>query len=125
MEVIVIEAQLDTPGVKLDKASNIFEISGKSLPENVMDFYGPILEWVEDYAKQPNEETRFVFNLEYFNTASSKMISSLFEILEVMVKAGHKVVAEWHYFEDDDDMQSAGEEFEDVMEVEMEFFPYM
>ena len=74
MEIIKIKGTEDTPSVLLDKAQNLFEISGRSLPEDVSMFYEPILSWIDEYAAAPNAETVFNFKLEYFNTASSKVI---------------------------------------------------
>ncbi len=41
METLRLEQTDDSPLVELDQESNRFEISGKSLPEDVMDFYNP------------------------------------------------------------------------------------
>ncbi len=54
MEIIKIKGTEDTPSVLLDKAQNLFEISGRSLPEDVSMFYEPILSWIDEYAAAPN-----------------------------------------------------------------------
>ncbi len=74
MRVIKIQGSDDTPKVILDADNNTFEISGRSLPEDVVAFYDPILEWLDEYAQNPLEKTVFNFKLEYFNTASSKLL---------------------------------------------------
>ena len=43
METIKIMGTDDTPTVILDAENDIFEISGRSLPEDVTAFYDPIL----------------------------------------------------------------------------------
>src|SRR5690554_5359663 len=53
MEVINIKGTDDTPNVILDKASGQFELSGRSLPEDVNQFYEQILDWIDEYAKIP------------------------------------------------------------------------
>ncbi len=45
MEVVNIKGTDDTPNVILDKDNAQFEISGRSLPEDVTMFYEPILPW--------------------------------------------------------------------------------
>src|SRR5688572_31551773 len=72
MEILNLEGTADTPKIILDKGNGIFEISGRSLPEDSVEFYGPVLEWISNYAKAPNATTHFSFKLEYFNTSSSK-----------------------------------------------------
>ena len=74
MEKIVIEPTLETPKVVLDSESSVIEISGNSLPEDVHSFYSPIISWLDEYKIQPNHRTEVVFNFEYYNTSSSKMI---------------------------------------------------
>ena len=85
METITREGTEDTPKVVLDPSAGTFEISGRSLPEDVNEFYEPILNWLEEYTENPNNETYFVFKLEYFNTASSKMILDIFLKLEEII----------------------------------------
>ena len=119
MEPFKLDATDETPTVVLDKNNNIFELSGKSLPEDVTTFYDPILEWLE-YAKIPNELTVFQFKMIYFNTASSKLIMDILLKLEEMVEDGANIKVEWYYQEDDEDMMEAGEEFSDIVEVDFD-----
>jgi hypothetical protein len=118
MEKLHIVETDETPMVLLDAANLQFEFSGKSLPEDVTSFYGPILDWIDDYADEMDgEEAVFKFNLIYFNTASSKMILDIFMAIEGMVEDGKNVSVEWIYDEDDEDMEEAGEEYADIVEV--------
>ena len=118
MEKLHIVETDETPMVLLDAANLQFEFSGKSLPEDDTSFYGPILDWIDDYADEMDgEEAVFKFNLIYFNTASSKMILDIFMAIEGMVEDGKNVSVEWIYDEDDEDMEEAGEEYADIVEV--------
>ena len=124
MSVIKIQGTDDTPTVTLDKENNIFEISGRSLPEDVVVFYKPILEWLDEYKNDPLEKTVFNFKLEYFNTASSKLLLDVLLKLEDINNDGHDVVVKWHYPDDDEDMEEAGEEYSDIVDVPFEQVPY-
>ncbi len=124
MQVIKIKGSDDIPKVILDKTEGIFEISGRSLPEDVVAFYDPILEWLDEYAEEPNEKTIFDFKLEYFNTASSKLILDILLKLEDMTDEGHDVLVRWHFPDDDEDMEEAGEEYADIVEVPFEQVSY-
>lgn len=121
MEIVKIQGTEDTPAVVLDKNQGIFEISGRSLPEDVSMFYEPILNWIDQYAESPNATTHFNFKLEYFNTASSKVILDILLKFEDIHEGGNKVVIKWHYNEDDEDMLEAGEEYADIVEVPFEY----
>jgi hypothetical protein len=124
MEAIKIKGTEDTPNVILDAAENMMEISGRSLPEDVSSFYGPILNWLADYVKSPNPKTVFNFKLVYFNTASSKLILDILMKLEELNKKGNEVLVKWFYPEDDEDMQEAGNEYADIVEVPFEQISY-
>jgi hypothetical protein len=124
MEAIRIKGTEDTPNVILDASENVMEISGRSLPEDVSSFYGPILTWLGEYSKNPNPKTIFNFKLVYFNTASSKLILDILMKLEEMGKKGGDVLVKWYYPEDDEDMQEAGSEYADIVEVPFEQISY-
>lgn len=120
MEAFNIKGSYDCPDINLDKDKNQFEISGRSLPEDVHAFYLPVIEWINEYMEDPNPETRFDFRFVYFNTASSKVILDILTLLEEMKEAGHQVSVRWYYSEYDEDMQEAGEEYAEMVELPFE-----
>lgn len=124
MEVINIVGTDDTPNVILDKGNSKFEISGRSLPEDVNMFYEPILEWIDTYAEEPVGKTEFHFKLEYFNTASSKVILDILLKFEEIVENDNDVVIKWHYHEEEEDMLEAGEEYADIVEIPFDYISY-
>ncbi len=124
MQAIKIKGSDDTPNVILDKENGIFEISGRSLPEDVAAFYEPILDWLESYAEDPLAKTVFNFKLEYFNTASSKLLLDVLLKLEDMYDDGKDILVRWHFPDDDEDMEEAGEEYADIVEVPFEQVSY-
>ncbi len=124
MEKLKIESTEDSPQIILDRESNIMEISGRSLPEDVNTFYEPMMSWIEEYAKDPLDVTVFSFKLTYFNTASSKIILDILTHFEEMIEEGHKVMVRWHYMEEDEDMLEAGEEYSEMVDVPFEMVSY-
>ena len=124
MDALQIEQTDDSPKVILDQEGNRFEISGKSLPEDVMDFYQPVIDWLEEYRKNPNPKTRFDFKLIYFNTASSKLILDILMILEEMTEEGKEILVKWLSMASDEDMQEAGREYEEMVDVSFEHATY-
>lgn len=120
MDILTLEGTEDTPRIILDKKNGIMEISGRSLPEDSTEFYKPVLDWIEDYAVAPGPATTFVFKLEYFNTASSKLILDVLYALEDI--RGIKV--HWYFHEEDEDMEEAGQEFSELVEIPFEFRTY-
>jgi len=120
MDTLHLAGTEDTPKIVLDKKSGVMEISGRSLPEDSTDFYKPVLDWIENYANDPNPSPVFVFKLEYFNTASSKLILDVLYALEDI--KGIRV--HWYFREEDEDMEEAGQEFSELVEIPFEFKTY-
>lgn len=114
----------DEPKVTLDAGNGIFEISGRSMPEDVVTFYQPILNWLDNYAEAPNSKTVFDFKFNYFNTSSSKLILDILVKLEEMYEEGKDVLIRWYYPDDDEDMQDAGEEYAEIVEIPFEQISY-
>ena len=124
MKSLDIKGTNDTPKVILDKKNDMFEISGRSLPEDVVSFYKPIIDWLEEYKNDPLEYTEFVFRFIYFNTATSKLVQDIIFKLEELYEAGNNVQVMWFYEEDDEDMQDVGEEFMEICDVPFELMGY-
>ncbi len=117
MEPISIEGTPKTPTVNFDATTGIIEVKGRSIPENSIEFYRPLVEWLEEYSKEPQKLTTVNIQLEYFNTSSSKCILDVFKKLEAIKKARNEVVINWYYEEDDEDMLEAGEDYESIIRI--------
>lgn len=124
MDALRIQATDDSPEVIFDPAEGRLEISGKSLPEDVVDFYQPVLDWLKEYCKNPAEHTELQLKLQYFNTASAKLLLDLLMILEQLVEQGKDVLVKWFSLSEDEDMQEAGLEYEEMVEVPFEHLSY-
>jgi hypothetical protein len=121
MRKLLLKESEETPYIILDKDKPEFRIGGKSYMEDAAAYYEPVIRWLKDYAQSPVASTRFVLELEYLNTASSKIVNDMLDILEDLYLAGNKVVVEWGYFEEDEDMREMGEEYEEIYEIPFEF----
>ena len=124
MEAIKIKKAQDTPEVILDKENNTFVMEGKSFPADVGMFYKPIIDWIENYSENPLEKTVFTLKMDYFNTASSKVILDILYKLEDMSMDGHDVLVKWFYPDDDEDMMETGEEYDEIVDVPFELIEY-
>jgi len=124
MEPLHIKATNDTPRVLLDPESELFEISGRSLPEDVVTFYEPVLDWLDEYAHKPLPKTEFNFRYIYFNTATSKLVQEILFRLENISEAGNEVLVMWYYEQDDEDMLDMGLEFKENINIPFEIIGF-
>jgi len=111
----------ETPKVVLDAQNNIFELTGRSLPEDANKFFSPIKEWMVEYVKSPNPSTEIVFNLDYFNSSSARLIVKILIELEQLIEKGFKVNIIWKYKANDEVMYDRGEEIQTVLKLPFEF----
>jgi hypothetical protein len=124
MEALIVKEDEGIPRIVLDKDKDVFEISGNSLPEDMIGLYSPVFKWIDEYKKQPNPETKLVVKLNYFNSSSSKAILDIIISLSDLIYQGFKVKVVWHYLDMDDDNLSTGKEFEGVTKIPFQYIPY-
>ncbi len=130
MRIIDIKKTERTPEIVLDAKDKFFEIRGKCLPENIVDYDKLVTEKLHEYLVDCFEKnndcsggTSFKanFKLAYFNSAAAKFIADILMVVNEFIKKGHNIKIYWYFLEDDDDMQEAGEEFAEMLEVPMNF----
>ncbi|MDE5422745.1 DUF1987 domain-containing protein [Ancylomarina sp. DW003] len=120
MDTLIIESSSKTPKVIFDAETGELLIEGRSIPENSLEFYIPLMEWLEVYSNEVNTDTVVQMKLEYFNTSSSKCILDFFRKLEAISKRGNKVTVNWYFEEDDEDMMEAGEDYNAIVGLDFE-----
>jgi hypothetical protein len=120
MKNFYLEATPKTPKLSFQSDTGYFEISGRSIPENSLEFYRPLMEWLDDYSSNPKSDTKMTIRLEYFNTSSSKCLVEIFRKLEKIHKSGNLTKVEWYYDEEDEDMQESGEDFKEIIKLPIE-----
>ena len=117
MENLNLEGSAKTPTVTLDGGNGTLELKGRSIPENSIEFYKPLNDWIDQYATTPQSKTTVDVKLEYFNTSSSKCILDLFKQLEKLNQQNTEVQVNWYYEEDDEDMAEAGEDYQAIIDL--------
>lgn len=117
MNSFYLEPTPKTPKISFNIEDGSFEISGRSIPENSIEFYKPVLEWLDEYINASNGETNLDVKLEYFNTSSSKCLVEIFRRLEKLKKEGKPAAIRWYYEQEDEDMQESGEDFKEIIKL--------
>jgi hypothetical protein len=121
MEKLVIDPTPNTPLVVLTDDGNL-NIEGRSIPENPIAFYKPVLENLETL-----EATRMHIDikLDYINTASTKQIFILLKKIDEDERL-QEVSLTWHYELDDEDMLEAGEYYESLLKrIKFDYTSYV
>jgi hypothetical protein len=116
MKALEIQKTDDSPHIFLDKTNSQFIFTGRSLPEDVQEFYAPVLSWLDEYVQNPNKRSIVEFRIDYFNTASmKKFIDILFRFKEISKNNLNEVKIKWYFHEEDDDTLDAGQDLQEIV----------
>jgi hypothetical protein len=121
MERVFIEPTRITPLVSFDPEKSLLEIKGRSSPENSIMFYAQVLGIIDAFMESDSDLLTTNFAFEYFNTSSSKCLFDVFKKLMKVEELGKKMVINWYYEEDDEDMMEAGEDYADLLDIQFNF----
>jgi len=117
MENILLDSSAKTPAINFNANSGVLLLKGRSIPENSIEFYKPLNEWLDNYGQKPCNDTVVDIKLEYFNTSSSKCILDLLKRLEKINGSGSNVLINWYFEQDDEDMEEAGEDYQAIVKL--------
>lgn len=119
-----LEPTAISPLIELDSRAGKIKLEGRSTPENSVSIYFPLI----DKIKALFSRTRHIevdFNIQYFNTSSSKCFFDLFKTLKAFERRGAKVTINWYYEEDDIDLLETGEDYESLLGLQFNFVEIM
>jgi len=113
MDNIIIPGTPKTPEVSFIAEARTLSLSGRSIPENSIDFYASLIAWADTLCSSDGV-VEVNINLEYFNTSSSKCLMDLLKRIESSNVEAH---VNWHYEADDEDMLEAGEDYDAIIDL--------
>ncbi len=119
MENLNLKSTPFTPEVNFSKNGHL-TLSGRSLPENALKFFQPLLEWVQNFN---GDSIVCDIKLEYYNTTTSRSLYELLEILVDRVENNELKTCDinWHYETGDEDHFEAGKYYEELLEHPFRF----
>lgn len=107
----------DSPEIDFNAKTGELTITGKSLPDDAIEFYHHAIAWVKKYAEAPCAVTTFSLQITYMNSASAKRIIEILEILDEIKAGGNEVKVLWVYSSDDEDALEEGNEMERMCDI--------
>lgn len=110
MNDLIIEPTNKTPLVEF-RTNGKLTLAGSSYPENVREFYAPVMDWVNELE---TDEINLDLIMDYTNTASAKVLLELLRKFDITSRF-KTVTINWYYEEDDEDTLEAGKILEDIM----------
>ena len=119
MEDLLIEGTEETPSVHLQVGGEL-SLTGRSYPEDALEFYSPVLSWLDEYQKRPADLTEATFNISYFNSSSTILLLKILTSLSVMHQSDHKVRVIWMHDNGDTLMADKAEEMSSMVDLPFE-----
>jgi hypothetical protein len=122
IQSLIIEQTPKTPQIDLNQLTGNLIFSGRSIPENAVKVYEPVLNWVTQYVLKARPITNVRLDLEYFNTTSTiwllKILKVLIRINEpdyVLILHFYLPIDEYDEMNDFDDIKDAFSPIEDIL----------
>jgi len=108
-----------TPEVIVDLNKGYASIIGKSVPEDSMSFYKPVIAFLDKIRDNEISKLSLHVDLEYFNSNSSKFILDFFLKVARLLNEGDlkEVSIDWLVDQNDEDMIEAGEDYMAIVKL--------
>ena len=120
MQELRILSTKNSPEISLSP-DGLIKVKGRSIHANVIDFFKPVESWVNEYVKAPADLTRIDIDLEYCNSASSKLLIQIFQKISQVNLLHKKFQINWYYEDGDEDIFERGEYFSSVLNIPFNF----
>jgi len=120
MQAYIKASTEEEPKFELDPANNVFVIEGRSIPEDSVKIYEPVIQWIKEYVKNPNPRTCLELNFEYLNSASTKRIVQVIQEFEKVLATGNEIHIIWKYETDDLMIYERGDDIKNVVNATFE-----
>jgi hypothetical protein len=115
---LIIDKTYSTPKVQLLSKTGTLKVEGRSIPENPSVFFEPIIDWLNEYFKNPVSSTVIDFKLDYINSGSSKSLLSILKLLKTYSDRGIRININWHYEEDDESIRDLGKHYKSILNMQ-------
>ncbi|MFN8255468.1 MAG: SiaC family regulatory phosphoprotein [Bacteroidales bacterium] len=118
MKDLILEQGRLRPGANFNSIEGTINLYGRSLLEFAEDIFEPMNKWLEEYMKNPREETVINISLEYFNSSTAKALVRFLTIAKNLSKKSRLTV---NYYFDDENVLEYGKDFSDVLDIPFNF----
>jgi len=107
------EKSTSTPYILIDEGKNYMKFEGRSFHENVVEFYKDVNSWLDTYLEKDFGSFTFDFEMNYFNSSTSKLLHNMLTKMDARASDKKKVIVNWITTEDNDIIIECGEDFQE------------
>jgi uncharacterized Fe-S radical SAM superfamily protein PflX len=118
MKNLVITKTKRTPEI-IFKTSGELMIKGRSLPEDVISFYKPVLTWLEEFKLTAPKKITLSIDFSYLSTSTARIALEILRTITSIENSNTTI--NWMYEEEDTDMREQGEILQTSVKKSFEF----
>jgi len=107
------ERTASTPYILIDEKKAYMRFEGRSFHENVVEFYKDVNNWLDTYLETDFGTFTFDFEMNYFNSSTSKLLHNMLTKMDEHASDKKKVIVNWITTEDNDIITECGEDFQE------------
>lgn len=120
MSNLLLLPTYDSPFIYGNANSGELTILGKSTPDSILEIMKPIEDWVSSYISKNSKPLEVNFNLYFYNTPTTLMVSSILMMLNEANGKETKFKGNWYLSEEDEDLREEGEDFKSIAQFPFE-----
>ena len=124
MKSLNIKGSQSTPTILCNPDSGVMTMQGDSYPENSFEFFGEVIEWVEQFLQHSASPLQLDLQLIYMNTSSVKAMMDIFDLLEAAFEQNRAVSVRWYYDPDNERVVELAEEFKEDCSFPFDILPH-
>jgi phospholipid N-methyltransferase len=99
----------------------MIKIRVRGLFQNKTEVIEQIMNWIDKYLRNPTEITYVIISFEYLNSFSTTILVSILRKLSQVILQSGKLVIQWYYEEDDEDILERGEYISSTFNIPITF----
>jgi len=124
MNKFLLTETKNSPRINFDPDQNVFEVAGRSFPENAETFYKGPLNWVENFTPEEGSTINVDIKLQYVSSSSLICVLQLIKLFGTFRDKGINICINWLYQEDDEDIRYTGEDLANLSEMKFNYQLY-
>lgn len=117
MDSLLIASTDKTPSVRFMAEEGRLQVSGKSLLDDAVDFYTPVIKTLQHHLSTSSLPVMVDIYLIQIHPGSAKCILDLLKSLETSHTENKQVLINWYYEKGNKDMYLAGENYQSLLNL--------
>lgn len=120
--MIEIKATEESPAISVKEDGTVLSIQGRSTSTMAADSFRQLSLWLDEFGRLDGlRPLTFEFQLEYYNTLTSRLLLDMLFKLEKLYEKGHKIRVHWYFDRFDADLREAGDAYAAMVSLPFEF----